>query len=170
MNTTADSLSTDEVLDLLSSGRRRFVIQYLAEEDRTDLTQLARETAAWEHGVPPSAITDDGRRRTYISLYQTHLPRLEEANVITYDEDERTVELAENAQTLRESLPGQHREPRWATYYLVVGAFALVGLFVSPASPTIVAVGLALAVIFLAIGQHLGERQRAESTLHSLVD
>lgn len=172
MSSSSDPPSTDEVLDLLSNARRRFVIQYLVDEEGSvDLTELAAQTAAWENGVPPNAITDDGRRRTYISLYQTHLPRLEDADVVSYDEDQRTVELTENAMAIGDSLPTGVPERRWATYYLVVGAAGLVGLLVSvPVSATMIGAGLAVAVILLAAGQHLGERRRGQSALTSLVE
>lgn len=172
MSGPGNPLTTDEALDLLSNARRRFVIQYLAdEESQTDLTKLAEQTAAWENGVPPSAITDDGRRRTYISLYQTHLPRLEDADVVSYDEDQRTVELTENAEAIGDSLPTPTPERRWASYYLVVGAVGLVGLLGSvPVAASTVGIGLAVAVILLAAGQYLGEQRRGQSVLASLVD
>lgn len=86
--------SKDELFQILSNSRRRYIIYYLAQHGAAlGLTELATKIAAVETDTPEAEITSDERQRVYISLYQTHLPKLEEAGVVSYDGENRTVSL-----------------------------------------------------------------------------
>lgn len=174
---TSDDLTKDEVLDLLSNARRRYLIHYLVRHGgRENLSELAGRMAAWEMNVPPDAITDDARRRVYISLYQTHLPKLEQSGIITYDQDARIVELTDRADELVEFLPAPSSAHPWYAYYLFVGAAGTAVLAAGwievvafPVAP--VGILLGLVVIVLAIIQFVTERREAHLTvLESLVE
>ncbi|WP_090381525.1 DUF7344 domain-containing protein [Natronobacterium texcoconense] len=88
-----DTLTVDESLDLLSSSRRRAVIEQLAasEQDHVRVADLAERVAGTEYGCEPSEISSDERKRVYISLIQSHLPRLANAGVVSYAEDTKIV-------------------------------------------------------------------------------
>ena len=87
---TRTELETDVVFDLLSSPRRRTALQVLHEEGDVidDLRTLADHVAARETGKQPDQLTRPERKRVYVSLYQTHIPKLEEAGAITFDKDD----------------------------------------------------------------------------------
>ncbi|SFR36606.1 DUF7344 domain-containing protein [Halogeometricum limi] len=116
-------LSKDELFRILSNSRRRYIIYYLHEAgDEMSLKQLAAQIAAVENGTSVDEVTDEERQRVYISLYQTHLPKLEEAGIVSYDDEERIVALT--PEIAKEGFFWmQSEEPTrsWATYYAVLG-------------------------------------------------
>lgn len=102
----------DVVFDLLSNERRRHVLRYLhVESPSTTLGALAEYIAAIENDKPESALSSTERKRVYISLYQSHLPKMSSADVIDFDVDRKTVELADNAEYLMRFLPEQVDSP-----------------------------------------------------------
>ena len=87
------SPALDATLDLLSNRRRRYVLYYLQEQGRPiTIDELAEQVASWESeaGDP----VDD--QRVLTDLYHSQIPRLEEADAITFDSDEGYVTLAED--------------------------------------------------------------------------
>ncbi|WP_121821325.1 DUF7344 domain-containing protein [Halostella salina] len=130
----------DELFSILSNHRRRYTIQLCKQaEDTVTLSDLAEQVAAWEEDKTVSEITSAERKRVYTSLQQTHLPTLEEAGMIEYEDHE--VELTDAADELdvymdvvpEGSIP-------WGVYYLglsVVGAGILGGVWVGllPTTP-----------------------------------
>jgi hypothetical protein len=67
MSQPADqSLSQDVVFDLLSSSRRRFVLQYLSQhEGPVAFSELANELAAWENDTEVENITERRTSRSW---------------------------------------------------------------------------------------------------------
>lgn len=105
------SLSKDEVFSLLSVERRRRTLEYLRRtNDGTTLSELAEEIAADENDVPVDLISSDQRKRVYIALYQSHLPKLDDAGVVEFEDDRGSVELAGNAVEL---FPYLDLDPEW---------------------------------------------------------
>lgn len=124
----AEQLSQDEVFEVLKSPRRRYALYYLRREGgQTDLSDLTEQVAAWENETTTSALTTEQRKRVYISLYQTHLPKLDEANIVEYDRDAGIVRLGDRASDLNLYLGDVSREEfPWDRYYLaLVGASSL---------------------------------------------
>lgn len=98
------SASLDEVFDILSSSRRRHVLRRLAEGDGpSSIGELAEHVASIENGKPVSALTSQERKRVYVSLYQAHLPRMADSEVIELD-DRGTVTLGSNADAVHDYL------------------------------------------------------------------
>ena len=95
----AAGLSEDTVFSLLAAGRRRAVLRALEEAGGDlPLSALTREVARAE-GVAADA--DPGRFKTvYVSLYQTHVPALDDAGVVEYDADGKLVRLTPRAAPL----------------------------------------------------------------------
>lgn len=88
-------------LVLLSERRRRILIRVL-QESMAPLTIDALAARVREReSVGPSG---DGRRDVRDSLQQHHLPQLEEADVIVYDETEGTIEPGANFHSLVRTL------------------------------------------------------------------
>jgi hypothetical protein len=95
---TPVSTEVTELFQLLQSPRRRGVLRHVAsnpDRDSFDAWPLAREIAAWEYETDPAAVTPEEHQRVYVSLYQTHLPRLDEAALVEYDADEKVVHSTE---------------------------------------------------------------------------
>lgn len=119
------NLSKDELFRILSNSRRRQIIYFLHRaDDKLSLKELAAMVAARENGTSVVDVTDEERQRVYISLYQTHLPKLEAADLVVYDDEERTVELVMDVarQGFFWMQPEQQRP--WYLYY---GAIGLLG-------------------------------------------
>ncbi|WP_277555928.1 DUF7344 domain-containing protein [Halobaculum limi] len=165
-NTT--TLSRDEVYDILSNGRRRFVIYLLRQEGgQIALNELSDRVAAWENDIPVDELSDQQVKRVYVSLYQTHIPKLEESGIVEYDKDSGVIKLTSNVASLDAYLPDEdRREIPWQTIYL---GLAIVGLAVygiaTAAQGTIPqgvlnVVGLLIFVTFGAVvaAQYLYER------------
>jgi len=82
----------DSVFDALADWRRREVCQYFIETDAESATvdQLAMLLLACEHpGVEECA--DPTFEELVIQLEHQHLPRLDEAGVVDYDDRSNTV-------------------------------------------------------------------------------
>jgi hypothetical protein len=120
-------LTADVAFDLLSNARRRYVLCYVRERGDASVRELSRYTAAWENDVDPTALSSSQRKRVYTALHQTHLPRLDEYGIITYDPDRGTVTPQPRLDLLDEYLtPPENREPNWPRYYLGIGLAATV--------------------------------------------
>lgn len=89
-------LPLDVVFQILSNQRRRWVIRYLQAEGSTTLGELAECLARLEMDEPDAPVTSTERKRAYVVLYQHHLPKLADADVIEYDADRKTIELGDN--------------------------------------------------------------------------
>lgn len=86
-------LSIDEVYQLLSNERRRAVIRLLScEGGEIDVAELA-DVMADEAG-------NKARTREYVALHQQHLPRLDEALVVRYDQREKVVRPGHNLEVV----------------------------------------------------------------------
>jgi hypothetical protein len=133
------SLDPDVAFDLLSNQRRRHVLCVLAER-RTDLTVQELATAiverlasewAEESAVPVY-------QSVYVSLYQNHLPRLAEHDVVEYDAASRSVALVQSERTrqllaLLDAAPDRSWGPAYvAVAVLVTLAAVLSALGVIP--------------------------------------
>lgn len=118
----ADELSQDEVFEVLKSPRRRYALYYLRREGgESELSDLTEQVAAWENETTPAALTTEQRKRVYISLYQTHLPKLDETGIVEYDRDEGIVRLGDRASDLDIYLGDVSREEYpWDRYYLAL--------------------------------------------------
>jgi predicted transcriptional regulator len=113
IQTTSD---VSAAFDLLRDARRRGVLYTVMQNGRTSVSELARRIAAWqsaEGDESPDAVTVE------TSLVHVHLPKLDDAGVIEYDHEERTVRPAEAASELdpllaqtREREPGLVRAAR----------------------------------------------------------
>lgn len=88
-----EPLSDDEVYHLLQTRRRRLVLRYLRDrEGPHEMRDVAEQVAAWEHDTTLQELRSEERQRVYIALYQTHLPRLDDAGVIEYNQSRGIVD------------------------------------------------------------------------------
>jgi len=120
-------VSEDELFELLSSRRRRYVVHALQRAERhLDLGTLSERVAAWEWEQSAEEVSHDQRKSVYTSLQQHHLPKMAEAGVVEYDKDRGTVEPTETLEELRLYLEVvQSGEMPWSEFYLGYGAFSV---------------------------------------------
>ncbi|UTF55258.1 DUF7344 domain-containing protein [Natronosalvus rutilus] len=86
------SLPPDDRYHILQTRRRRDTLRYLRRRDEpVDVRELAEWVAAREQETTPERLTSRQRQRVYISLYQTHLPKLDEYGVVRYHKDRGAV-------------------------------------------------------------------------------
>lgn len=91
-----EELTKEMIFDLLRNQRRRYVLHYLdTHNEIIRLGELAEALARWEHedDTEEVYISHRDRKRAYVSLYQTHLPKLDDAGVIKYNQPRGTIEL-----------------------------------------------------------------------------
>lgn len=85
-------LPKDVIFGLLSAQRRRRVLAYLAEnEAETTLSDLADHIAALENDVEIRLLDSQQRKRVYVALYQCHLPKMDDADVIDFNQSRGAV-------------------------------------------------------------------------------
>jgi hypothetical protein len=150
-------LSREAVFDVLRNKRRRYALHHLKQQDGPVSTgALAEQVAAWEYGTTVSELSSRERQRVYVSLVQTHLPKMIEEGVVTVDEDSREVALTEEAAEFDVYLEIVSEEDiDWAQYYLGVTALnagilvvASLNLPLLSRAPDVLWV-LAVAMVFL---------------------
>lgn len=72
----------DTIADILSNHRRRHTIYHIDTHGTTSISSLAEHIAKHETDTPPVTATE--RKRVYISLYQSHLKKLDRATIINW--------------------------------------------------------------------------------------
>lgn len=168
--TTSSEMSPDLVFEILSNTRRRMVLYYLRQYGGSATVQeLAEEIAALENDVDVSDLERQQRKRVYVSLYQTHLPKLEETGIIRYDDDRGEVHLTDRAMEIDTYLtPASESEYPWQLHYLALAiaggllfAMSSVGVPVLAAIPTL-GLGIVIMAAFAisAAVQYWRSRQR----------
>lgn len=96
------SMTKDDAYHLLQSARRRAVLRHMGacEEEEFSMRDVAETIAAWEHDTTVQQLTSAERQRVYISLYQSHLPKLDEYGVVDYDQDRGQIKVRPLANVL----------------------------------------------------------------------
>lgn len=119
-------LSREVIFELLRNQRRRYILHYLKQqEEQVPLQELVEQVAAWENDVPVTDVSSKEHQRVYVALVQTHLPRMESADVITYEENRGTVELSDVAADFDFYLDIVPKgDIAWGEYYLWIASFA----------------------------------------------
>ncbi|WP_440991281.1 DUF7344 domain-containing protein [Haloarchaeobius baliensis] len=186
MRTTTETTPTDsnrppagggpskgELFEALSNDRRRETLRYLLRQDDGQSTkgEVARHIAALETDKPVEQVTSDERKRVYIALHQTHLPKLHELDLVEYDSSQGALRLGDDCDGLAAYLDVETRADDetdtrpWGRYSLAMGltglgATALLAVGVGPAAagPGLgIAAALAVAVTVTGVAQVRGE-------------
>jgi hypothetical protein len=173
--TSGEPLDEDTVFDILSNRRRRQIIYYLQEQGgEAPLRDVANAVAGWEEDEAPEDVTEKQSRRVYVSLYQSHVPRLTEVGLVEHD-DTGAVRLTDRVRLLDPYLNPHSDETPWQLYYLAVGLVGVVlGVLVSLGLPPagfvsganlLLGISLAVVVVALAHAQRTGTpRDASERT------
>lgn len=80
-----------ELYTMLSAPRRWYTIFLLASATEQSLTvqTVAKRITAIQEDIPPSHATGDAYTNRYNSLCQTHLPALDEVDIVRYDAERK---------------------------------------------------------------------------------
>jgi len=146
---SARELSLDHVFEILKNERRRTVLHYLADEEGpVSLGELAEHVAAVENDTTVARVTSKERKCVYVGLYQCHLPKMDDMDIVSFNQNRGKIEVGPNAGALYAYLDdSDSRDRSWPLYYGAVAALggALLSLSHVGAStvgltPTLVAV------------------------------
>ncbi len=114
-------LSKDEVFDVFSNERRRLVFAHLKRrgaDGPVDLSRLSTRITAVETGVSPGQVSYDDRKSVHTTLRQFHLPKMDDAGIVSFDRGTGRVRLTEAGRELTvyvEAVP--ENETSWAAYF-----------------------------------------------------
>lgn len=167
-------LSKDVIFELLKNRRRREVLSYLLETEGTvTLGELAEQIAAWENDTDINALSSDQRKRVYVALYQTHLPKMDDAGIVEYDQDRGLIDLSDNADLLMMYLDTDtHQQDRWDRFYAIlsvvgVAVLSAAVLEVPPltAVPTLALAGTVVFAFCVLSVVHVIANRREQQTV-----
>jgi len=169
----AADLSLDLIFEVLKNSRRREVLHYLREHDpdeQVSLGELAEHVAAIENDTTTEALTSSQRKRVYVGLYQCHLPKMDDMNVVDFNQDRGRVSLGPGAESLEKYLDTPADEPQieWHRYYAAVSAIGVVVLAVSafwslPVWTVMSLLGMVVAIFGFCSGCHWLVESKAEN-------
>lgn len=90
--------------DVLDEARRRYLMYCLhLYSNPVRLSDIAYQITIWEGAATADDLARE-RHRTYMSLYHDHLPTLEEAGLVEYDQREDIVEVGPAGERLQDAL------------------------------------------------------------------
>lgn len=111
-------MDPSRTFELLSNHRRRYAWHHCKQvESQVPLGDLAEQVAAWENEKRVAEITSAERKRVYTSLQQTHLPKLDDAGIVRFEDG--AVELGDRADELEVYVDVVEGDDiPWSEYYL----------------------------------------------------
>ncbi|MFO7927777.1 hypothetical protein [Natronomonas sp.] len=122
------SLTRDEIFEVLSNQRRRYVFYYLRrhESETVGVGELAEQIAAWECGKAIDSLTAAERKRAKTALHQFHLPKMDDLRFLEYDSHRGEVRLSDEISDVDiylDIVPGL--DVPWGYYYFGLSGFHL---------------------------------------------
>ena len=166
----SEELPLDQVFEILKNKRRRTVLRYLDEhEEPVALGDLAEHVAADENDTPVAQISSRERKCAYVGLYQCHLPKMDDMDIIAFNQNRGLVETGPNATQLKQYLEWSETSTRpWPLYYASTAGVGLVavlatGVLAGGAAAMVVCLAAMLAVAGTAAVHLQSERQDTES-------
>lgn len=87
-------VAEDQFYQALASSQRRRLLYYLLSEEESTVEELATVLSEWEATTTGTMNTADQRSGLRLTLVHSHLPILAEADLIDYDSDAGSVEIA----------------------------------------------------------------------------
>ncbi|MFB6124120.1 MAG: DUF308 domain-containing protein [Haloferacaceae archaeon] len=116
---TLDEPTEHEIFEILANRRRRFALEALTESDSSlSLGTLAERVAAEENDTTVDRVSTDERKRVYTALQQSHLPKMERAGVVKFDQETARVVPTEHLGAVDRYLAGNAGTRQWDRYYL----------------------------------------------------
>lgn len=162
-------LSEEDIHDVLRNQRRRLVIDILQESDGpVSVRELSEEIGAFESGMnpPPRKI----KQSVYVSLLQTHLPKLDDLGIVDYQSEGKMVTVGgelEDVTVYMETVPkyGISR----SEYYGALSLLGILTVFAAevgvPVLASVSSVTLAYGVFFIVLASSIYHTYRQGSTV-----
>ncbi|WP_415381224.1 hypothetical protein [Halosimplex sp. TS25] len=163
----SSQLPLDHVFEILKNERRRTVLHYLREHGGTvSLGELAEHVAAVENGTTVAQVTSNERKCVYVGLYQCHLPKMDDMDIVEFNQNRGRISLGPNAAQLFEYLEESDDVDRpWPLYYgslTAAGAVLLVASQLGAAAvgltATVVSTVVLVGLVGIASAQTLDQR------------
>lgn len=126
---TGTEMPRDQIFEVLSNERRRYVLHYLKQQDgnRVELRELVDQVAAWENDTSVDHLDSADRKCVYTALRQSHLPKLDDAGIVEYDNLRGEVVLTDAAREVQQYLEYVPRaDVSWSQYYMGLSAICAV--------------------------------------------
>lgn len=99
------ALTPETAFQLLSHPTRLGLLECLSDHDETlALADASEEIACAVEDKPLQAIKADSVKRIYMALYHSHIPKLVDHDIVTYDQEHDLVALTERGHQLAEYL------------------------------------------------------------------
>lgn len=155
-NREETTLDEDTIFDLLGNERRRACLKRLqTAEGERPVRDLAREVA--DDVVDASTSPEDIHNSVYISLCQSHLPKLHTANIVEYDSEAKTVSRGSTFDQIEPYLETRTSTQEHWKYIIgasAVTALLLIAVFVGGplVSIYVIPILLVLHVLLVAVG------------------
>jgi hypothetical protein len=154
VTTPSRGLDPTAIHTVLKSERRRAVLALLHEQGGSaTVKELSNYVAIEESGEDPPP--KDGRQSAYVSLHQTHLPRLDDFGIIQYDTENRAVYLDENAPAVYEYLYEPFLDHQLWMVVVGVGVFgagaSATGIALEPSVSAYIAFALFSVIVLVSI-------------------
>lgn len=123
---THAQLSKSDIFGVLQNDRRRRVLEILRTRGSQSVRSLSEEIARMETETedPKSSV----RKSIYVSLLQTHIPKMESLEIINYDREHDTVELlpaSRNFDIYMETV--KKGDIPWSQFYIGLSSLAILG-------------------------------------------
>jgi len=123
---TQPQLSKSDIFGVLQNDRRRCVLESLRRQGGQSVRSLSEEIARAESQTeePKSNV----RKSIYVSLLQTHIPKMESLGIITYNREQDIVELLPASQDFNVYMETVKKgDIPWSQFYLGLSTLAVVG-------------------------------------------
>jgi DNA-binding transcriptional ArsR family regulator len=161
------SITESEVFRLLGNDRRRAVLRQVVDGGAVDLSEASKTIARVE--TEGEEVSSSQYKSVYVSLQQSHLPKLADAGVVDYDSESNVVGPGPHIADAREYLRPES-EPVPHPSLQVVLATSAVGLLLVLAAevgvPGVATVGSSvwgvLALLVVTLGLSLEVTGRAD--------
>lgn len=106
-------LPPEVVFEILRNSRRRRVLEHLESTGkRATIKELVEHIATEEHDIASLEPSRPEYKSIYVALLQSHLPKMDDAGIIHYDQENKTVELRDASSVVFRYLDIDHDDPR----------------------------------------------------------
>jgi DNA-binding transcriptional ArsR family regulator len=165
-------VSVDTVFEVLSNSRRRLVLSMVRRRDEpVPVSTLSTAVGAHEAGISPEEVDASEQKRVYVSLYQSHIPKLEAAGLVEYNDESRTVKGTPAASEIDDYLSPVEPTLQWERLTGGVSVVSL-SLFVGTlldisalqaVSPSLLLVSVVSVLLVVSVAQYFDQRRCRET-------
>jgi len=81
----------EPLFSILRNSRRRCIVRLLYDETPLCLREASKIIYASENAIPTEDVSGEQQNTIYVTLYQTHAPKMDTADIIKYNQQAKTV-------------------------------------------------------------------------------